>query len=85
MNHNLWKLLPETQDFIDQLDLELKAVQEEICEFRVLLNPTEQVMREYCANVGIIEGLKRAKTFIEEIPDEQSETLSWSDESRSTF
>lgn len=81
MSNYLWKFLPETSAFIKAVNKEIELITEELTDFRLLLNTSDQVMREYYGNLGILEGLRRVKECYEEIKDEQqSEAISWQDE-----
>lgn len=78
----MWKVSPETEYFLERVEKEINEAKEELCDFGILLNPTEQTMREYFGNVGRIAGLKFLKEYIEEIDNEQDEALLRENESR---
>lgn len=82
MTKELWLISTETRQLIKDIDKEITKYQEDTMSGALLVDKKsmEEVAKEYIYSVGLIDGLKYLKQYVENIYEQQSNTVSWEDE-----
>lgn len=70
----MWKHLDGTQSVLKELDAEIQMIERSFFDFGGFIK-SDALEREYCLNVGILQGLNKAKQFIEEYKENDDEDV----------
>jgi hypothetical protein len=82
VNKELWLVSDETRQFIKEINKAIEKCKEDLSSGTTMLNSSEEMLKDYIYNIGVIDGLKYLKQYVEN-KDEQSEAIFGQDEDRS--